>query len=142
MESRSLGVIAALLVFSLLSAGGHGDGDDYGYGEVDDHESAVQFYLRCLAMFERHKRGDYSSDLDREDSFSCGLGMGEVRDAFGAIGRLRPAYVESLKRWFKGNQTLIDMEICSLDDVRARDDIRCATMPKRFIDDEFFLDDD
>ncbi|KAL6573113.1 hypothetical protein OROHE_002589 [Orobanche hederae] len=135
-------IAAALVVFSFLSAGGHGDGDGDAYGEVDDHDHAVQFYMNCLAMYERHNRGDYFSDLYPEDSFSCGHGMGEVCDAYGTIGRLRPAYVEALNRYFNSNQTLIDMEICSLDDVRARENIRCAALPKTFIDDMFFLDDE
>ncbi|KAL6528732.1 hypothetical protein OROMI_029377 [Orobanche minor] len=137
MGSRRLGVIAALLVFSLLSAGGHGDGD----GEVYGHEYTIRLYMNCLALYERRERGDYGPDGHTDDSFSCALGLGAVRDAYGAIGRLPPAYVEALNRWFKGNQTLIDIEICSLDDVRARDDIRCAALPKTFIEDKFFLHD-
>ncbi|KAL6542673.1 hypothetical protein OROHE_010193 [Orobanche hederae] len=95
---RRLGAIAAaVVVFSLLlSAGGHGDVDVDIDGGVD--ESAVQFYLKCLALYERYDRGDYSSDQNPDKSFSCAMGMGWVRDAYGAIGRLRPAYVEALKK--------------------------------------------
>ncbi|KAL6573116.1 hypothetical protein OROHE_002592 [Orobanche hederae] len=93
-------------------------------------------------MYERHNCGDYFSDLYPEDSFSYSHDMGEVPDAYGAIGRLRPAYVEALKRYFNSNQTLIDMEICSLDDVHARENICCTPLPKTFIDDMFFIDDE
>ncbi|KAL6538735.1 hypothetical protein OROGR_012723 [Orobanche gracilis] len=141
-DYRRLGAIAAaVVVFSLLlSAGGHVDVDVDVDGGLD--ESTVQFYLKCLAMYERYDRGDYFSDENPDKSFSCDMNVGWVRDAYGAIGRLHPEYVEALKRWFKGNQTLIDMEICSLDDVRARDDIRCARLPKTFIIDKFFPDAD
>ncbi|KAL6569281.1 hypothetical protein OROMI_013795 [Orobanche minor] len=133
MKIRRPGLIAAAMaVFSLLSVGGH--------GALGDHEYVVQFYTRCFAMYERHVRGDYISP---DQAFGCDRSLGAVRDAYGAIGRLRPEYVESLKRWFKGNQTLIDMEICSLDVVRASENIHCATLlPKRFIDDDFFSDDE
>ncbi|KAL6497924.1 hypothetical protein OROHE_026770 [Orobanche hederae] len=112
MGSRRENVIAAaFVVLSLLTVGGHGHGHD------PEHERrSIQFYLDCIEQFDRFRRGDFlSDDHTSERSLGCGYGVDYAESAYRATGRLRPAYVEALKMWFEGNQTLIDMEICRID---------------------------
>ncbi|KAL6497926.1 hypothetical protein OROHE_026772 [Orobanche hederae] len=113
MGSRTENVIAAaFVVLSLLTVGGHG----HGHGHDPEHERSVQFYLECIELFDRDSRGDFLSDDHTSDAFfGCGLGLDDAESAYRFTGRLRPAYVEALKMWFEGNQTLIDMEICRID---------------------------
>ncbi|XP_057789479.1 uncharacterized protein LOC131006303 [Salvia miltiorrhiza] len=128
-------LIAAFVVFSLLSFGGHdhGDGDASDFNSDPsfnfEFKSGTEFYLDCLRHYARVEREDFWPDSPSEEDFlsdinwqvgnACRYGIESVEDAYRGIGRLSPDYVEALNIWFKGNQTLTQLEICRIDPNRC-----------------------
>ncbi|KAL3615418.1 hypothetical protein CASFOL_041079 [Castilleja foliolosa] len=92
------------------------------YYAGDNVDESRDHHLKCLRLYE-HKHLYDTNQFETEQSLCSGFGR-LLQYAYESTGQLPRGYKEALLIYHNNNQTIVDIEICSLDFKRCPEQLR------------------